>query len=248
MRATLVVSYYCPNTLIYNLFDMAVTIDQIKKLLVTGAITPSAKDIVEEGVLQALDGRSVKYQLHHGWDIAKAFACDRRWGEFNLELLRFIQQKQYDAETLREVLEHIQMDDSHWRWFDKARVFSTSEYDWFFLMADNIPQGACLIYHPKPSVYDAGDIFYVEYIAAAPWNRDNPMSRVFKGVASIILKYAVNYAHHQLKLRFGFSLQAIPRATGFYQKIGMTAHAKYDDGVMTYFEMPEDAALKFAGV
>ncbi|WP_031437912.1 GNAT family N-acetyltransferase [Methylobacter tundripaludum] len=226
---------------------MNMTIDDIKSMLDSGEIPHSNKDVVKNGVLLATDGSNVNYQLHHGWDIAKAYACDKSWGIFNIELMRFIKSQNHDTGSLTQVLAKIQMDDSHWSWFDKSRGLKTTEYDWFFLMTEQSPQGACLIYHPKASALDKGDIFYIEYVAVAPWNRGNPMrDQVFKGVGSILIKHAVNYARTELKLRYGFSLHALPRAAGFYQKIGMIRHTPLDKDVLQYFEMLEQRASEFA--
>ena len=222
------------------------TTDEIKRMLDLGEITFSYKDMVKNGVLLAVDDSHVDYQLHHGWDIAKAYACDKEWGKFNVDLMRFIKNQDYDPKTLARVLEDIQMDDSHWRWFDKSCAFKTTEYDWFFLMADESSQGVCLIYHPKPSALEKGNIFYVEYVAVAPWNRVNPMQpRFFKGIGSILIKYAVNYAHTVLNLKYGFSLHALPKAAEFYYRIGMTDHLPLDKDGLQYFEMLEQRATEF---
>ena len=222
------------------------TIDEIKKMLDSGEITPSNESLVKTGVLQANDSRNVEYQLHHGWDVAKAYACDNEWGKFNVELMRFIESKKYDEKQLAEILEQIQIDDAHWKWFDKSFCYKQSDYDWFFLMAENIPQGVCLIYHPKPSVLEDGDIFYIEYVASAPWNRVNPMRpQIFKKIGSILIKYAIDYAHTVLKLRYGFSLHALPKAAAFYHKIGMTEHPPYAKEGLQYFEMIEQRTTDF---
>jgi hypothetical protein len=73
------------------------TIDEIKRMLDSGEITPSDENVVKMGVLYAADGSHVDYQLHHGWDIAKAYACDKDWGKFNVDLMRFIKNKSYDS-------------------------------------------------------------------------------------------------------------------------------------------------------
>lgn len=226
---------------------MNITIDDIKSLLDSGAIPFFVKDVVKTGVLIAYDGRQVDYQLHHGWDPAKAWLCDKNWPLFNLKLMRFIKNQHYDANSLTKILEQIQIDDDHWRWLEKSLRYKSTEYDWFFLMADKLPQAACLIYHPKASALAEGDIFYIEYVAAAPWNRKNPMQdRVFKKLGSIIINYAVHYAHTELKLRYGFSLHALPKATGFYQGIGMQRYAPLDKDILSYFEMPEQRAIELA--
>jgi hypothetical protein len=239
----------CYTHCIYEaIFEQQMTIDDIKKMLDSGMIAPTDEDIVERGQMASPKGGHVEYQLHHGWDPAKAHVCDKTWGVFNVELMRFIKCQAYDDGQLRAVLDQIQIDDSHWNWLTKSLFHKSAEYDWFFLMAEGYPQGACLIYHPKPSAIASGDIFYIEYVAAAPWNRDNPMSgRTFKGIATILLRYATNYARRELKLRFGFSLHALPKAIAFYRGIGMVEHPPGNKDNLSYFEMPEVSASKFAG-
>lgn len=222
------------------------TIDEIKRMLDSGEITPSVENIVKTGVLPATNGNHIEYQLHHGWDIAKAYTCDKEWGKFNVDLMRFIKDKNYDNKSLAEVLEQIQIDDSHWDWFKKSCVYKTNEYNWFFLMANNVPQGACLIYHPKPSALEKGDIFYIEYVAAAPWNRVNPMQpQIFRGIGKILIKFAIHYARTALNLRYGFSLHSLPKAAAFYQKIGMIEHPPLFKDGLQYFEMIEQQTTKF---
>lgn len=225
------------------------TIDEIKRMLDSGEITPSDKGVVKTGVLPATNGSNVDYQLHHGWDIAKAYACDKEWGKFNVNLMRFIKNNNYDEKSLAEVLEDIQMDDNHWNWFNKSCFYKSTEYDWFFLMIDNIPQGACLIHHPKPSALEEGNIFYIEYVAVAPWNRPNPMQpRIFKGIGVILIKYAIYYAHTILSLRRGFSLHSLPKAATFYHNIGMTEHPPWIKDGLQYFEMTEQRTTEFVEV
>lgn len=202
--------------------------------------------VVKAGQMQRNDGAQVPFEIQAGWDLGKAHWCDKNWGIFNLDLLRFIKEKNYSDEERAEVLESIQVDDSHWEWLKKAIAFRTSEYVWLFLMADGAPQGACLIYHPKKSELEAGDIFYIEYIASAPWNRRNPMSpRRFGGIGSLLIKAAMAYATDELKLRQGFSLHALPRAVPFYEQIGMKPFAALDKKTLRYFEMPQATAIRF---
>ncbi|WP_186044437.1 GNAT family N-acetyltransferase [Burkholderia gladioli] len=202
--------------------------------------------VVRAGEVPRHDGICVPFEIQAGWDLGKAHWCDKNWGVFNLSLLKFIKDKDYSDEERAEVLESIQIDDSHWEWLKKAIAYRTDEYVWLFLIADDVPQGACLIYHPKKSEIETGDIFYIEYIASAPWNRKNPMSpRRFSGVGSLLIKAAMEYATKELKLRQGFSLHALPRAVSFYEKIGMKSFAALDKEPLKYFEMPQAIATEF---
>lgn len=229
---------------------MAMTIDQIKALLDSGQIKPAEDNVIDVTTLHSeADGRTVECRLHLGWDIAKARICDRAWGVFNIQLMRFIEEQDYDEATLKAVLEDIQVDDGHWDWFQKSIRHVTSEYVWFFLMAENYPQGACLIYHPKKSAENLGDIFYIEYIAVAPWNRKNPMTgREFKGVGTMLIRSAIHYAINTLKLRPGFCLHALPRAVEYYKAAGMRVFDELEKEGMPYFEMSEEQIDKFLGV
>jgi hypothetical protein len=227
---------------------MATTLEDIKKLLDSGNLPFDLANIVHNGTINGANGASKAYQIHHGLDLVLARSCDNQWGKFNVNLMSFISKQNYDAATLKQVLSEIQVDDSHWEWLIKSLKYRTSEYDWFFLVAEGAPQGACLIFHPKPSALDKGDIFYIEYIATAPWNRRNPMcEQVFKSVGTILVRHAVNYAHNTLKLRYGFSLHALPSASWYYNKIGMTRHAPHDKTPLQYFEMSENVASSFVG-
>ena len=153
--------------------------------------------------------------------------------------MRFIKGQHYSPEQLVAALNEVQLDDSHWRWLNKALVKRGDQYKWFFLMADGEPQAACLIFHPKPSAEDGAGIFYIEYLAAAPWNRRNPMSaQAFAGVGKLVVQRVAAYAMGKLGLRPGFSLHALPRAVGFYESIGMSRYSACDDGPLPYFEMP----------
>jgi hypothetical protein len=222
-----------------------IKIEEIKQLIKDGKIACCQTDVVAVGEIVSDDDLIHEYKLHHGWDIAKCQVCDTEWGKFNFALMEFINQT-YKGAELAKVLESIQMDDGHWDWFKKAYLKTGEEYNWFFFCVDEIPQAACLIFHPKKSALHDGKIFYIEYVAVAPWNRVNPMvSRKFKGIASIVIRYAINYAKNTLNLAYGFSLHSLPKAEEYYEKIGMTRQAHLDDGQLPYFEMNVARAISF---
>jgi hypothetical protein len=222
------------------------TIEYIKALLDCKSPPFDKGAVVKEGQIQRNDGAQLPFEIQVGWDLGKAHWCDKNWGIFNLDLLKFIKEQAYSDEERVKVLRSLQLDDSHWEWLKKAIAYRTSEYVWLFLMADDVPQGACLIYHPKQSRLEAGNIFYIEYIASAPWNRKNPMSpRRFAGIGSLLIKAAMTYATDELKLRQGFSLHALPRAVPFYEQIGMKPLAALDKETLKYFEMPQATAIQF---
>lgn len=201
-------------------------------------------ECLTEGSLSARDGRSKPFKLLLGSNIGLANRCDSTWGVFTTQLARFIKKQNYTADQLRAVLAEVQFDDSHWRWLDKSLLTQGDEYKWFFLMADGEPQAACMIFHPKPSAIDGQGVFYIEYVAVAPWNRRNPMvEQAFVGIGRLMVLEVARYAVKTLGLRPGFSLHSLPRATGFYASIGMSRFPALDKEGMPYFEMPPTCAF-----
>lgn len=226
------------------------SIADIRKLIAQNQIEPSFDNVLCEGKLQCSSSSEEKnYQVYLGADPVSANQCDKLWGSFNLNLIGFIANQNYDAEDLKAISEYIQLDDSHWDWLTKHCVHNGDEYEWFFLYIDKKPQAACLIYHPKDSAIDTGDIFYIEYVAVAPWNRQNPMQeQEYKGVGTEIIRCAMQHATKTLGLRYGFCLHALQKANGFYEKIGMTYISALDKKSLSYYEMSEESAKSYMGV
>ncbi|MEA9786462.1 hypothetical protein VDF90_04190 [Xanthomonas campestris pv. raphani] len=192
-----------------------------------------------QGQLTRFDGVHAAYGIHEGWNIQLANACDDLWGDFNVQLLEYLATHSKAGANMTQIMEDVQLDDAHWRWLAKSVQYMTDEYRWFFLMAEGVPQGACLIYFPKDSAIDGQSIFYIEYIATAPWNRHNPIAeKRFRGVGTILVDFAKDYGVHQLDLRLGYCLHALPKAVPFYESLGMIAFPDRDKDDLPYFEMP----------
>lgn len=215
---------------------MTITLAEIHKVLDSAPVVPSSESIIAKGTL-AGSGGEIDFDVLTGWDLGIARLCDRSWGTFNVELLRQIRNLELGGADITEILENAQLEDYHWRWLDKTLHYRGDCYEWFFLLAESYPQAACLIYHPKKSVTGTGDIFYVEYIATAPWNRQNILKeRVFKGVGPKLLNSVIAYAKEELNLRPGFSLHSLPKAIAFYEKLGMTPFDQYDKDGLKFYE------------
>lgn len=170
-----------------------------------------------------------------------------QWKRGWLTLFTQIQQAEPDQTKQNDILATISTEDFHWDWFRKAVDSSTDEYEWFHLYADGKPQAACLIYHPEKSALEPGDIFYVEFVAVAPWNRDCKIrSADFKGLGKIILRAAQRFAVKELKLRPGFCLHSLPKAEGFYtNKIKMVKVPGNEDAQkLPYFELSQALATE----
>lgn len=216
---------------------MSFTVEDIRKALDSADAEISLGGVVAEDVLLGAAG-PVPCTVHLGWDLQIAHLCDRTWGAFNNTLLRYIRKLEKDGADIEPILAAAQLEDHHWKWLNKSLHYRGDSYKWFFLVAEKYPQAACMIYHPKESVANGGQVFYVEYIAAAPWNRGNVCAeRVFKGVGPKLLTYVVNYAQECLGLTPGFSLHSLPKATQFYETtLGMTPFPMYDKDGLRFFE------------
>lgn len=221
------------------------TQEQFRNMIDAGLIPPNPQNTVKQGVVSAVDGTLKEYVIVRGWDAVTAHRCDKLWDQFNLEVMEHIHTKVAPAEQ-EAAAAQLQLEDEHWDWLTKTMCYRTPGYEWFFLIADNKPQGACLIYHPHKSAFSGEDIFYIEYVAVAPWNRQNPMQeRVFSGIGPMLIKAAVEYAVTALRLKHGFCLHALAQAVPFYQKIGMLAQPGLDKPNLQYFEMPEADAAEY---
>lgn len=215
------------------------TLEQIRKMLLSRQLAPSKQDIFAKGQMTNCKKSEVDYSVHCGWDIVKALACDSEWGRFNVKLLAYIDENYVDEALKNEMLARSSLEDHHWDWFGKAANYKSNEYRWFFLYAEGLPQAACLVYYPKKSVLCEGNIFYIEYLAVAPWNRRNVISeKIFSGVGTLLLKHTVDYCRNNLNLVPGFSLHALPGAMTYYEKIGMLRRESMDKGPLAYYEMP----------
>jgi hypothetical protein len=201
---------------------------------------------IEKGELIHVSEQNMPYRINHGWDLKASLECDTTWKQGWLTLLRQIEQAEPDTVRQEEILASISIEDIHWSWFDKAVAWSADEYEWFHLYADGKPQAACLIYHPEKSAIEPGDIFYVKFVAVAPWNRKCEFrAREFKGLGEIILRAAQRFAVKELKLRPGFCLHSLPKAESFYTKLKMIKVEGREDGQsLAYYELPQAIAMQ----
>ncbi|MBI1177831.1 N-acetyltransferase [bacterium] len=201
---------------------------------------------IELGELAHVSNKKFPYKIVHGWDLKSSHECDNLWKQAWLALFDQIQHTEADETKQKEILDSISTEDIHWDWFGKAVAYSTEEYEWFHLYADDKPQAACLIYHPEASALEPGDIFYVKFVAVAPWNRTCALRlREFHGLGEIILRAAQRFAVKELKLRPGFCLHSLPKAEKFYTKLKMVKVAgKEDAESLAYFELPQALATQ----
>jgi hypothetical protein len=205
---------------------------------------------IEQGELMHISKTKIPYKIIHGWSLKSSLECDAVWKQDWLALFKQIQQAQPDETKQNEILASISTEDMHWDWFTKAVESSTDEYEWFHLYADGKPQAACLIYHPETSALEPGDIFYVRFVAVAPWNRTCDLRpREFRGLGEIILRAAQRFAVKELNLRPGFCLHSLPKAEGFYTRLKMLkVDGKEDSQSLAYYELPQAHAVELMEV
>lgn len=191
-----------------------------------------------------IDGKSYAYQITLGWDIFSANECDTTWNAYRLKLSDYL--SQFDEETRKEMIKKIHDEDSHWEWFNKSALLKSDEYKWFFFRSDEKIQAACLIYHPRKAILSSHDIFYVEFIAVAPWNRETPMEKKhYSRVGTLLLKNVMSYCINTLGYKPGFCLHSLPQAQTFYENyLGMQRCPDEDKESLYYYEMVDARFLE----
>jgi len=197
----------------------------------------------------------IDYEVVVGLDVALTLAVSEQWSETrnNLftEMLKANPNLFNDPKDIANTLTEYGLTDFHWNWLAKATQFNTDEYIWLYLTTGNgRVQAVALIYHPKESRVDQENIFYVDYIATAYWNRPYPGSpgREFSGAARILIASAISHCQTTFGYRAGFSLHSLPTAESYYQSLGMIAFEK--DPLkenLRYFEADSATSLKIAG-
>lgn len=199
--------------------------------------------LIEKSELVHSNGSRSICEIKHGWDLKTSLQCDTLWKQASLDLLCQIMTQNYEDQELAEIISSILREDDHWEWFAKAMAFRSEEYKWFHLFADDKPQAACVIYHPKQSALHTGSIFYIEFVAVAPWNRACKIRhRDFLRVGSTLVRATLRFAVNELKLQPGFCLHSLPGANGFYKALQMINVPEYNKDEMLYFELSQDLA------
>jgi GNAT superfamily N-acetyltransferase len=141
--------------------------------------------------------------------------------------------------------------DSHWDWRSKRKAVSQHiSRRAYVLECDEAVQAAMIVdlvkrcQHPEQL---GQHLVYIDYIAAAPWNRTNfDPPRRYRGIGRVLMGTAIS-----LSIEEGFNgrlgLHALPQAESFYEhKCGM-CRVGVDPNYhgLSYFEFTPDAALAF---
>ncbi|MBJ6752698.1 GNAT family protein [Geomonas anaerohicana] len=201
-------------------------------------------------IFDHIANKDEEYKIFRGIDPILYLNTDRKWLQYNLDLMQAIDAVANGDDLIFEkMIRECSFEDFHWRWFDKCYDKNTSEFEWFYLTVGDVVQGVCILYHPKESRIDKEEIFYIDYLATAPWNRPDVLKTPipFKGIGTLLLREALTFSLAALGYRPGFSLHSLPKALTYYHKIGMTDFGP--DGTyhnLHYLEMERESSEVFA--
>lgn len=204
--------------------------------------------IIYKGLLKDLNSSLNKeFILMRGVNRTNVLKMEDKWMSAHSNTIRQILDKANGDEVkTQELLDNCQIEDRGWSWSNKYNCLKeNNNYEWFFIIIDNEVQGCCIICHPKDSRIDNKEVFYVDYIAIAPWNRETIFNkRQFSSVGTILLSIATSYSVSNYDYRHGFGLHALPQAESYYlDKIGMDNYGKDKDKEnLCYFEISEEKA------
>ena len=173
-------------------------------------------------------GKNYPYTVSIGLDTMMTLSLNDDWSaaksEAINELRKLYPNGMQESESGR-ILTEYGLTDYGWNWVNKIAHCSSKEYEWFYLIAEGKVQAVCIIYHPKSSIIDGENIFYIDYIASAYWNRNRPgYKRRFSSAGTKLISFAVDHATAKLGYRPGFSLHSLPTAEAYYRRIGMTPY------------------------
>lgn len=205
------------------------------------------KEISQASTQNLETSEEEELKIHHRSSSRDNLKADKDWTQFNADLLGELAKKVDAGEDPDTLLAEVDIEDKHWDWVRKGLVLNSEEYEWFYAKSENFIEGVCVIYHPQPSRIDSEEIFYVDFVAVAPWNRRNPVfPQKFKGIGSLLIRESLRYSVEELKYRPGFSLHSLPQAVTYYEKIGMENFGEDSSKQgLIYFEMSESQSKSF---
>jgi hypothetical protein len=135
--------------------------------------------------------------------------------------------------------------DCHWRWPTMIQFGSTFKDALAVRTPDGDIQGAA-IYNTSGRSYLGGEgAVYVEYLAAAPWNRGRlAVNPVYCGVGKNLMFQMVCQSYN-LGLAGRVTLQSLPSAVGYYTNLGFVPTGPEENGIIPC-ELPAEKAEKAA--
>ncbi|TGM10267.1 GNAT family N-acetyltransferase [Leptospira selangorensis] len=210
---------------------------------------------LEKGIIKNLNDNSVQnYSLNFLSDYPERLKIssivDRDWHLFNMGIMEkhiipFLIDG--DDEGNLKLFRKYNIEDYCWSWFNKAMQLQVMNYLWFSASIGSSTQCMAVIFHPKESRLTQREIFYIDFLATAPWNRDSPANqKEYSGFGTKLLKVACQYCITEFKYCPGFSLHSLPNSEDYYRKIGMIDFGIDEEKErLRYFEMKEDDCREF---
>ena len=142
----------------------------------------------------------------------------------------------------RAMLQALEQPDADWNWGYKLRLSTVeSRFEAYVVEIGKIVQGVMLIetqwHRSQLDALAQPRLVYVEYLAAAPWNRrriEDPPD--FVGIGRVLMQFS-----RQRSAALGYQgrvgLHALPAAAGFYHKLNMPDYgADPEKDGLVYFE------------
>lgn len=165
-------------------------------------------------------------ELYEGFDANTIESLQESWAKENTKRLQVLIDKKNNEQLtiadIKQLLDENHFNDAGWNYQTKALHYNSGNYTWVYAIINGHIEAVCIINHPKNSRIDAQDIFYVEYLAVAPWNRNTMFgARKYKGLGTKILSACSKEFNAKLKYRCGFSLHSLAQAFSYYISIGM---------------------------
>ena len=156
-----------------------------------------------------------------------------------------------DAETWARswlpLLSNTRADDLNWDW---AREIDRSEHEdgfvCFAVVSDAGPEGLMSLSISTSRLAPPNGIVYIEYLAAAPWNRKDLQASRYAGIGTLLIEAAfrVSFA---VGLSGRIGLHSKRQAESFYRdKLGLVdlGPEMTEDGEWVYFEATPEVARK----
>jgi hypothetical protein len=204
--------------------------------------------VINKGTIVTKDGETVPYIIELGLSESSILECTE-WKDFITGfILEFVDKNPDIIDYETALQKDIMLEDYHWDWLNKAVKYNRTWFDWFFLKTSDGIQGVCLTFRPRESVIKSIDIFYIHYLASAPWNRVSTLhERKYKGVATEIIKQIQLYFIRTYQYGYGFNLHSLPQAENFYRNLGMKYFPEYDKDGLFFYEMDNVNAILLIG-
>lgn len=220
---------------------------KLKILAKAGIIPKFAEPIkIADGLVKDAKDIIYPYIIECGNNIEAVMECNE-WRKYTYRVVVDFTLENSALPDLDEVIrQSIMIEDLHWDWLSKAIKLIADEYIWFYMKVRDRVEAVCIVYHPKESALSERNIYYIEYLSVAPWNRPSKLHpRLFLGIGTEMLREIQRYISSALPYEPGFCLHSLPQADEFYVKLGMITVPDLDKDPLKYFEMNKDTARHF---